>query len=456
MSPTAAIPTPQTPSGRIPPQNLEAEQGVLGGILLDPEAIHTVMPLLRPESFYSQAHQIIYSAMLMLFEKSQPIDLLTLTESLQKEGKLDVVGGAATLSTLVDNVHTAANIANYASIIREKATLRELITKSSAIAEEAYSAGDQVDDFLDRVEKVIFEIGEKRALTSLTPLSDVVREGFQKIEQLSDKGHTLSGLATGYAELDNLLSGLQAGDLIIVAARPSMGKTALALNIAQNVAIREKTAVAIFSLEMNRTQLAMRMLCSEGRVDSTKLRRGGLTEEDWIRLTRAAGELSDAAIFIDDSAQISALEMRAKARRLKANKGLGLIIVDYLQLMRSSFRGDNREREISEISRSLKAMAKELDIPVVALSQLNRAVESRQDKRPMMVDLRESGAIEQDADVITFIYRDEVYNPESLEGSKAEIIVGKHRNGPTGVVALSFLKQYTRFESHEYGHEHAP
>jgi replicative DNA helicase len=342
------------------------------------------------------------------------------------------------------------NVQNYAGIVREKSTLREVISKSTKIIQEAFDEGDQVDEFLDRIEHVIFEISEKRSGNSLIPLSEVVKEGFKTIERYYDSPDAMGGTPTGFHELDKLLSGLQPSDLLIIAARPSMGKTAFALNIAQNVAIRSKVPVAIFSLEMSRAQLAMRMLCSEGRVDSAKLRGGGLTDEDWIRLTRAAGELSEAPVYIDDTAQVSALEMRAKCRRLKASRGLGLVIVDYMQLMRGHGRIESREREISEISRSLKAMAKELNVPVIALSQLNRAVESRDNKRPMMVDLRESGAIEQDADVITFIYRDEVYNAESPELGVAEIIIGKHRNGPTGTAKLAFLNKYTRFENLEY------
>jgi replicative DNA helicase len=449
-----AIPNNATNSsssvGRVPPQNLEAEQSVIGSILLDPESIHTVLPLIRTDDFYQAAHQEIYYAMVQLAEQSRPIDLLTVTDQLTKNGKLELVGGAGYLSSLADNVHTSVNVQNYAGIVREKSTLREVISKSTKIIQEAFDEGDQVDEFLDRIEHVIFEISEKRSGNSLIPLSEVVKEGFKTIERYYDSPDAMGGTPTGFHELDKLLSGLQPSDLLIIAARPSMGKTAFALNIAQNVAIRSKVPVAIFSLEMSRAQLAMRMLCSEGRVDSAKLRGGGLTDEDWIRLTRAAGELSEAPVYIDDTAQVSALEMRAKCRRLKASRGLGLVIVDYMQLMRGHGRIESREREISEISRSLKAMAKELNVPVIALSQLNRAVESRDNKRPMMVDLRESGAIEQDADVITFIYRDEVYNAESPELGVAEIIIGKHRNGPTGTAKLAFLNKYTRFENLEY------
>jgi replicative DNA helicase len=391
-------------------------------------------------------------------EANRPIDLLTITDQLTKAAALDKAGGTAYLASIVDQIHTAANIQNYARIVREKSTLREVIGRSTQIVQEAYEEGEQVDEFLDRIEHIIFDISEKRASNSLMPLSEVVREGFKIIEKIYDSKDVVAGTPTGYHELDKLLTGLQNSDLMIIAGRPSMGKTAFALNIAQNIAIRAHKPVAIFSLEMSRVQLAMRMLCSEARVDSSKLRTGGsLTEEDWIRLTRAAGELSDAQVFIDDTAQVSALEMRAKARRLKASRGLGLVIVDYLQLMRShSARSESREREISEISRSLKAMAKELDVPVIALSQLNRAVETRENKRPMMVDLRESGAIEQDADVIAFIYRDEVYNPETQEQGVAEIIIGKHRNGPTGTAKLAFLNNYTRFENLEYRFSGSP
>ena len=440
-----------TSAKRVPPQNLDAERSVLGGILLDSEAVHNVLPVLRGEDFYAVAHQHIYEAMSGLARENQPIDLLTVSDQLKKSNHLESIGGAAYLARLVDVVHTAVNIGNYANLVREKATLRDIIQKSTQIINEAYDETEEIEVFLDQIEKVIFEISEKRTDNHLAPLADVVQEGFRTIEQLYDSADSVSGLRCGFHELDKMLSGLQKADLVIVAGRPSMGKTAFTLNMAQNVGLRGKKPVAIFSLEMSRAQLAMRMLCSEGRIDSNKLRSGQLTEQDWIRLTRAAGELSDAPIYIDDTAQLSVLEMRAKARRLKARHGLDLIIVDYLQLMRGHGKVESREREISDISRALKGMAKELDVPVIALSQLNRAVEARQDKRPMMVDLRESGAIEQDADVISFIYRDEVYNEESPDTGIAEIIVGKHRNGPTGTVKLAFLKHYTRFENLEYG-----
>ena len=428
---------------------MDAEQSILGGILLDNHAINSVIEIIDTTDFYSEAHKKIFSAIIDLSERSEPSDLITLSNLLRDKKQIDTIGGVAYLASLVDNVPSAAHIAYYAKIVKEKSILRRLIGVSTEILTKSYESSSNVNDVLDDAENAIFQITENKIKPSFFPLKDLIKDIFKTIEQLYEKKALITGVPTGYDELDQLTSGFQNSDLIIIAGRPSMGKTALAINIAQNASIKTGIPVAIYSLEMSREQLALRMLASEARVDSQRLRKGFLGETDWPKLTTAAGTLSDAAIFIDDTPAISVLEMKAKARRLKAEHGLGLIVLDYLQLMRGRNASMPREQEISEISRSLKSLAKELNVPVVALSQLNRQVEARTDKRPQMADLRESGAIEQDADVIVFIYRDEVYNKseDSPEKGLAEIIVGKQRNGPTGKVKLSFLKDYTRFEN---------
>ncbi|HLB05465.1 MAG TPA: replicative DNA helicase [Thermodesulfobacteriota bacterium] len=437
-------------SHKLPPQNLEAEQSILGGILIDNEAINIVLEILTPEDFYRESHKKIFDCMIDLSEKGHPADLITLTDLLKKKDILDEVGGVSYVAYLVDSVPTAANIKVYARIVKEKAILRKLISTATDIATKCYEAEGDVDEFLDHAEKVIFEISENKIRPSFYAMRDIVKDSFKTIERLYERKELVTGVPTGFKDLDKITSGLQPADLIIVAGRPSMGKTALCLNMAQHAAIEGKFPVAVFSLEMSKEQLAIRMLCSEARVDASKLRGGFLSESDWPKLTRAAGFLSEAPIFIDDTPAISLLEMRAKARRLKADPkvGLGMVIVDYLQLMRGRGSAERREQEISEISRGLKALAKELSVPVVALSQLNRAVENRTDRRPQLADLRESGAIEQDADVIMFIYRDEVYNKSEDNPKKgvAEIIIGKQRNGPIGTVELAFLNKYTAFE----------
>ena len=434
---------------KVPPQNIEAEQSVLGGILLDNNAVNSVLEILETADFYSEAHRKIFSAIIELSEKSEPSDLITLSNLLRNNKQIDDVGGVAYLASLVDNVPSAANIAYYSKIIKEKSILRRLIGVSTEILNKSYNSTTDVDHVLDDAEHAIFEISENKIKPSFFPLKDIIKDSFKTIEKLYEKKQLITGVPTGYEELDKLTSGFQQSDLVIIAGRPSMGKTALAINIAQNAAIEMEVPVALFSLEMSKEQLAIRMLSSEARVDSQRLRKGFLGETDWPKLTTAAGRLSDASIYIDDTPAISVLEMKAKSRRLKAENGLGLIVLDYLQLMRGRDSSMPREQEISEISRSLKALAKELNVPVVALSQLNRQVEARTDKRPYLADLRESGAIEQDADVILFIYRDEVYNrsEDNPEKGLAEIIVGKQRNGPTGKVKLTFLKEYTRFEN---------
>lgn len=435
---------------KIPPQNIEAEQSVLGAVLLENEAINNVLEILATNDFYSEAHRRIFSAILELSEKNEPSDLITLSNILKDKNQLDSVGGVSYLATLVDNVPSAANIAYYSRIVKEKAILRGLIGAATEIITKSYdTTGSDIENVLDEAEHAIFEISENKIKPAFHPIKEIIKDSFRTIEELYEKKELVTGVPTGFEKVDDITSGLQKSDLIIIAGRPSMGKTAFALNIAQHVAIERGTSVALFSLEMAKEQLAIRMLSSEAKVDSQRLRKGFLGETDWPKLTTAAGRLSEAAIFIDDTPAITVLEMKAKARRLKAETGLGLIMLDYLQLMRGSRFSDSREQEISEISRSLKALAKELNVPVVAISQLNRKVEDRTNKRPQLADLRESGAIEQDADVIAFIYRDEVYNrsEDNPEKGMAEIIIGKQRNGPVGTVKLAFLEKYTSFEN---------
>jgi replicative DNA helicase len=434
---------------KIPPQNLEAEQSILGGILLENNAINSALEVLSKGDFYSEAHRKIFNVMVEISEKNEPVDLITLSNALRNKNLLDTIGGTAYLASLVDNVPSAANVANYAKIVKEKAILRGLIGSATEIITHCYETGSDVDQVLDQAEHSIFEISENKVRPSFYPIREIVKDSFRSIEDLYARKELITGVPTGFEKIDDLTSGLQNSELIIIAGRPSMGKTAFALNIAQFAAMEGQTTVAIFSLEMSKEQLAFRLLASEAKVDSQRLRKGFLGETDWPKLTTAAGRLSEAPLFIDDTPAITVLEMKAKSRRLKADKGLGLIVVDYIQLMRSGGYRDSREQEISEISRSLKALAKELKVPVIALSQLNRKVEDRTNRRPQMADLRESGAIEQDADVIAFIYRDEVYNKseDNPEKGIAEIIIGKQRNGPTGIVKLAFLEKFTSFEN---------
>jgi replicative DNA helicase len=433
---------------KVPPQNVEAEQSVLGSILLDNNALTTALELLKHEDFYRESHRKIFSAMSDLFDKNEPIDLITLTDHLKRRNDFDGVGGAPYLTALVTTVPTAANIRYHSKIVREKALLRGLLRSVSDIANNVYENNLDPEELVDYAEKSIFDISDKRINVSFVTLKDLIKDSFQMIEHMYDKKETVTGLPTGFLELDKLTTGFQKGDLIVIGGRPSMGKTAFSLNVAQHVALELKEPVAIFSLEMSKEQLMFRMLCSEARVDSNKIRKGFIKKEDWHKLTSAAGNLAEAPIFIDDSSGLSVLEMRAKARRLKSDNGLSLVVVDYLQLMRGRGKAETREQEISEISRSLKALAKELRVPVIALSQLNRGVETRTGtKKPNLADLRESGAIEQDADVIVFLYRDEIYNKEIEENKgRADVIVSKQRNGPTGEVTLSFLAYCTRFE----------
>ena len=436
---------------RVPPQSLEAEQSVLGAILLDNHAVDRVVELLAADDFYREAHRKVFRAILSLTERNEPADLVTLTEALRSRGELEAIGGADYLIQLTDCVPTAAHVASHAKIVRDRAALRRLITVAADITESGYQAPQDVRELLDRAENAIFQISEREVKEGFQPIDALMTSTFKLIERLHEQKQSVTGVTSGFVDLDRMTAGLQPSDLIIIAARPSMGKTAFCLNIGANAALRADIAVAIFSLEMSAEQLAMRLLCSEARVDLSRVRTGHLAEREFPRLALAAGRLADAAIYIDDTPAMSVLELRAKARRLmrSAKKRLGLVIVDYLQLMRGSEGRDSREQEISEISRSLKALAKELHLPVIALSQLNRQVENRSPPIPRLSDLRESGAIEQDADVICFIYREEKYVEESNRKGIAEIIIAKQRNGPVGTVDLTFTEEFTRFDNRE-------
>jgi len=435
-------------SHKLPPQNIEAEQSILGGVLIENEAINRVMEILNGDDFYRDAHRKIFNAMISLSERDEPADLVTLTNELRNANQLESIGGASYLASLIDMVPTAANIEYYARIVKEKAVLRKLIQTSTEIITQSYQDRGDVESFLDEAERAIFQISENKVKPSFYPIKKIVKESFKTIERLYEKKELITGVPSGFKDLDQRTAGFQPSDLIIVAGRPSMGKTAFCLNFVQYAAIEKKIPTAIFSLEMSKEQLVIRMLCSEAHVEGTRLRTGFLTESDWPKLTLAAGNLSDAPIYIDDTAALSALELRAKARRLNAEQGLGMIVVDYLQLMKGKTKAESRQQEISDISRSLKALAKELNIPVIAVSQLSRRTEERQGMRPQLSDLRESGAIEQDADLIIFIYRDEVYNrsEDNPNKGKAEVIIGKQRNGPIGKVELAFFDKFTTFK----------
>lgn len=442
-----------------PPQNLDAEESVLGAIMLDKNAIVKVADKVNPEDFYDPAHQKIYETMLDLFSKRKPIDAVTLTDALDSKKALKDIGGATYIATLVNMVPTAANVVHYAEIVHSKGLLRRLIEASTLISELAYQDTMEVNELLDKAEQTLFAVSQNMSKQSFTALKDILTDTFDRIDELhKDKGK-VRGLPTGFAAIDGLLAGLQPSDLIILAARPSMGKTSFALNIAEYAAIKQKVPVAIFSLEQSKEQLVDRMLCSEAGVDAWKLRTGKLSESDFPKIGYAMAKLSEAPIFIDDQPSCSVMEIRAKARRLQMEHGVGLILIDYLQLMQGSrtTKGDpNRVQEISEISRGLKALGRELNVPVVALSQLSRAVEHRPDKRPQLADLRESGSIEQDADVVMFIYRDEYYNPETEDKNIAEILIKKHRNGPIGTAQLFFRAEQTKFENLENKREAIP
>jgi replicative DNA helicase len=438
---------------RVPPQNVEAEQAVLGAILLHSEALITTMERLSSDDFYRPTHQRIYEAMTELSEEDEPVDLVTLTAKLQNKQQLEDIGGVTYLSELANAVPTAANVDHYAAIVEEKSMLRRLIRAATQIVSNGYVSSDDVGDLLSEAEARIFEISQRRSSSGFIPIRDVLMDVFERVEFLySHKGGS-TGIPSGFVDLDKMTSGFQRSDLIIVAARPSVGKTAFALNIAQNVGVRAKETVAIFSLEMGAGQLVQRMICAEANVDATRMRTGYLEGDDWEKLTMAIGALSEANIYIDDSPSITVAEIRAKCRRLKQEKGLGMILIDYLQLIHGRGKGDNRQQEVSEISRTLKQIARELNVPVIALSQLSRGVEQRQDKRPMMSDLRESGSIEQDADIVAFLYRDDYYDKESEKKNIIEIILAKQRNGPVGTVELAFLKNYNKFVNMDRSHQ---
>jgi replicative DNA helicase len=432
---------------KLPPQSLEAERSVLGGMLIDGEAVDRVREFVDEQDFYLKSHQTIFNSVIELSRRGTPADLLTITDYLKAQDLLESVGGVQYLSQLVDQVPSSVNVTSYGKIVREKAMYRRIIRAGTGMIEDAYAGSIEMNEMLDKVEKDIFKIANQSLGDSLTPVRDTVKEAFERIQEKFEKKSAITGLATGFHGLDRITAGLQNSDLIIIAARPSVGKTALALCLGVHVAAQEKVPTAVFSLEMSKQQLVQRLLCMESRVDGGRLRGGFLNDDDWPRLTHAASLLSEAPLYIDDTPGISPFELRAKCRRLAKSTGLGCVIVDYLQLMRVKGKTESREREIAEISMSLKALAKELNIPVIALSQLNRSLESRTDKRPVLSDLRESGAIEQDADIITFLYRDEVYNADTDMPGIAEVIVSKHRNGPTGVVKLAFMSEYTRFEN---------
>ena len=433
---------------RVPPQSIEAEQSVLGAMLIEKEAITKAADILKPEDFYRADHRLLFEVMVDLYNKNNPVDLVTLTEALRNMNKLEDIGGIKFLAYLTQLVPTAANVSYHAKIIEEKSILRQLINASTEIASSGYDPEDEVSVILDNAEKKILQISNRSSNADFTPMSTVVMSAIDKIETLYNQKSSLIGLSSGFKDFDKLTSGLQPSDLILIAARPSMGKTAFVLNIAQNVAIRGKKSVALFSLEMSKDQLVQRMLCAEAQIDATRLRVGELKDDDWPKLMAAADRLSTANIFIDDTPGVTAMEMRSKARRLKQEgSGLDLIIIDYLQLMQGSGqrRSENRQQELSEISRSLKALGREMNVPVIALSQLSRGVESRTVKRPMLSDLRESGALEQDADLVAFLYREDYYDKETENKNITELIIAKHRNGPVDTVKLFFQKEYTRF-----------
>ncbi|MDQ0244977.1 replicative DNA helicase [Bacillus fengqiuensis] len=432
---------------RLPPQNIEAEQAVLGAIFLEPSSLTLASELLIPEDLYRAAHQKIFNCMLNLSDRGEPIDLVTVTADLADQKILEEVGGVSYLSDLANSVPTAANVEYYAKIVEEKSILRRLIRTATHIASEGYAREEDVEGLLNEAEKNILEVAQRKNTGAFQNIKDVLVQTYDNIELLHNRKGDITGIPTGFAELDRMTAGFQRNDLIIVAARPSVGKTAFALNIAQNVATKTDENVAIFSLEMGAEQLVMRMLCAEGNINAQSLRTGSLTPEDWGKLTMAMGSLSNSGIFIDDTPGIRVSEIRAKCRRLKQESGLGMILIDYLQLIQGSGRngGENRQQEVSEISRSLKALARELKVPVIALSQLSRGVEQRQDKRPMMSDIRESGSIEQDADIVAFLYRDDYYDRETENKNIIEIIIAKQRNGPVGTVQLAFVKEYNKF-----------
>lgn len=431
---------------KVPPQSNEAEIAVLGSMLLDKEAINYAIELLEEDSFYKSAHKKIYSTIIGLYDKNKAIDVVTVVEELRKKGALDEIGGSPYIASIASSIPTSANIEHYAKIVREKAILRNLISTATQIVSESYDNITPVDALLDRAERMIFDITTNKVEAKCTSIKDIIKSSIETIDNLYQRKENITGIATGFHDFDVITAGLQRSDLIIIAGRPSMGKSAFVSCIAEHVGAIEKKPIVFFSLEMSKEQLVQRMLCSHARVDSHKVRTGFLSQSDWPKLVNAAGKLSASPIFIDDTPGVSALELRAKARRLKAQHDIGLIVLDYLQLMQGPPGIENRQQEISEISRSLKALARELSVPLIAVSQLSRAVEQRADRRPQLSDLRESGAIEQDADVVVLLLREEYYNPTEENKGVADVIIAKQRNGPVGTLKLAFINEYTRFE----------
>jgi replicative DNA helicase len=432
---------------KLPPRSEEAEMAVLGSMLLEENAISQAIELLEENSFYKDAHKKIFNVIVSIYTENKPVDLVTTTELLKKRKILDDVGGASFIASLTQAVPTAANISHYARIVHEKYIVRSLISTSTKIVSEAYAEDANTEELLDRAERLIFDITSRKSKSSSVAIKEVVKDSIETIDSLYQRKENITGIATGFHEFDIMTAGLQPSELIVVAGRPSMGKSALAACIAEHASIVEKVPTLIFSIEMAKEQLVQRMLCSHARVDFHKVRTGFLSQSDWPKITNAAGKLAESPVFIDDTPAISALELRAKARRLKSQHNIGLVVVDYLQLMRGTYSGDNRQQEISDISRSLKALARELNAPVIAISQLSRAVEARSDRRPQLSDLRESGAIEQDADLVMLLLREEYYTPTPENRGLAELIIAKQRNGPVGSVHLAFIKEYTRFEN---------
>ena len=436
---------PKMELGKIPPHDIDAEQAVLGSMLTDRDAVNAAIETLKEDAFYRDDNRIIFQAIVNLYSKSEPIDIITLKDELESMDKFEQVGGYEYLANLPDKVPTTANVQKYIKIVEEKSILRNLIKTANEIIELGYSPTEDVEDIMDGAEKKIFDIMQSKNQKGYSPIKDVLVESFTKLEELYNRKQHITGVPTGFSELDYKTAGLHGSELILVAARPAMGKTAFALNIATNAALRGNAPVAIFSLEMSKDQLVNRILCSEAMVDSNKVRTGKLDEDDWVKLAGAIGPLSEAEMYIDDTPGISVMEIRTKCRKLKMEKNIGLVVIDYLQLVQGNKRTASREQEISEISRSLKILAKEINVPVIALSQLSRAVEQRPDHRPMLSDLRESGAIEQDADIVMFLYRDDYYNKESEKKDIAEVIIAKQRGGQTGTVELLWMGNYTKF-----------
>lgn len=442
---------------RVPPHNQEAEQSVIGAIFLEPQALITAAEIIMPEDFYRVAHQKIFQTMIRLSDQGKPIDVVTVTEELSAKKELEDVGGISYISEISNAVPTAANISHYAKIVEEKSILRRLIRVATSIVEDGFTREDEVEALLSEAERKMMEVASRKNAGDFQHIKDVLVQTYDNIEKLHSRKGDVTGIPTGFRDLDRITAGFQRNDLIIVAARPSVGKTAFALNVAQNVATKTDENVAIFSLEMGAEQLVMRMLCAEGNIDAQVLRTGALTTEDWRKLTMAMGSLSNAGIFIDDTPGIRVNEIRSKCRRLKQEYGLGMIMIDYLQLIQGSGGSQsNRQQEVSEISRSLKGLARELQVPVIALSQLSRGVEQRQDKRPMMSDLRESGSIEQDADIVSFLYREDYYDKETENQNMIEIIIAKQRNGPTGTVTLAFVKEFNKFVNIDWNQQQVP